>query len=143
MCAQGLRANAPPSSSGSLLDSSVLDGLACVAKSARGRAHLLQAGTPAHLGELLASGCLLWQESRGPDSLADAQLLGLLRVLRNLCAAGSAVSAALLRCSVPEQVAALVLLAALSGAPQSSQSGGRCGLVCAQLASDSIFTQNE
>jgi hypothetical protein len=122
-----MRAQAPPSSGGPPWHSHALQRLACVARGARGRACLLRAGAPTHLGELLAPARVLWQESRGPDSAAAAQLLGLLLVLRNLCAAGSAATAALLRCSAPAQVAALVLLLTPCAPPAAAQPGVRRG----------------
>ena len=125
----GMRSKAPPSNGGPPCPHGhALQRLACVARDARGRACLLGAGAPAHLGELLAPARVLWQESRGPDSAAAAQLLGLLLVLRNLCAAGSAATAALLRCSAPAQVAALVLLLAPRAPPPAAQPGVRRGL---------------
>lgn len=125
----GMRSQAPPSNGGPPCPHGhALQRLACVARDARGRACLLGAGAPAHLGELLAPARVLWQESRGPASAAAAQLLGLLLVLRNLCAAGSAATAALLRCSAPAQVAALVLLLAPRAPPPAAQPGVRRGL---------------
>lgn len=73
------------------------------------RTQLLSAGAAAHMGGLLPPLSVLWHlQSGGQSGQAAAQLLGLLRVLRNMCAAGSEAGAALVRCSVPEQIAALV-----------------------------------
>lgn len=91
------------------------------------RGVLLRAGAPAHLGKLLPAVCLLWRHQGGCGSWpsqATVQLLNLLRVLRNLCAAGSDAGALLACCSIPEQVAALVLEAAPRAGQQGVQRDG-------------------
>ena len=95
------------------------------------RTQLLSAGAAAHMGGLLLPLSMLWQlQHSGQPGQAAAQLLGLLRVLRNLCAAGGEAGAALVRCSVLEQVAALVAAVAArcaSSASAALQSGADPG----------------
>lgn len=82
---------------------------------------LLSAGAAAHMGGLLLPLSVLWQlQSGGQSDQAAAQLLGLLRVLRNLCAAGGEAGAALVRGSVLEEVAALAAAGAARCASPAS-----------------------
>ena len=86
-----------------------LDWLVKAAAQERVRTRLLSAGAAAHMCGLLLPLSVLWQlQSGSQPGQAAAQLLGLLRVLRNLCAAGGEAGAALVRCCVLQHVAALV-----------------------------------
>ena len=99
-----------------------LDWLVRASAQERMRAQLLSAGAAAHVGGLLLPLSVLWKlQSGGQPGQAAAQLLGLLRVLRNLCAAGGEAGAALVRCCVLQQVVALVPVVAARCASSASR----------------------